>query len=175
MSNIHKFRKFHHWPFSNSQPKLNVAIFNRRHLLRKKLQIQVKSQGTRTSLNSHLAFLICVQGFSFHTVLAYLIHTTDLWGRKVNITSCIFRGASVLQGEMEVQGSYMTCSNPALRGRAGTITCSTDSQWMNLSVYYNDVLVQRQTGNFHRYLTLLWVLHFCVFFMVRESLHKERN
>lgn len=46
---------------------------------------------------------------------------------------------------MEVQGSYMTCSNPAaLRGRAGTITCSTESQSDGLSVYYHDVLVQRQ-------------------------------
>lgn len=35
MSNIHKFRKFHHWPFSNSQLKLNVTIFNRRHLLKR--------------------------------------------------------------------------------------------------------------------------------------------
>lgn len=120
MSNIYKFRKFHHWPFSNSQPKLNVTIFNRRHLLKRnyKYRSNPKMHTDFPEFSSSISYM-CPGLFTSYSVGLSDSHYRSVRQEKQTSRAAFWR-ASVLQGEMEVQGSYMTCSNPtALRGRAG--------------------------------------------------------
>lgn len=122
MAKIQKFRKFHHWPFSNSPPGLNVTIFNRRHLLKwnSKYRSNPKMHRDIPEFSSSISYM-CPGLFISYSASLFESHSRSAgeWGggAENKHREPHFTGSSLLHGEMEAQRSYVTCSNPHCTAR----------------------------------------------------------